>query len=116
MTSSDFVSGLKAAIREGVDFEIKYLDNPPSSNPPEHLRRFALWFQRLSSYDKTCVEELLLYVAEGGLFRLLTYLDNIGDLRGGRGRFELWYFDENGGKVLLNDPGGDLLNELFNTV
>jgi len=110
----EFVTALKKAVRDGAEQEAEYLASPPSSRPPAHLARFASWVQGLTDADRAELRDLLRYVAEGGLFAALTYLDNLATLTHEGGRFELWFAPENGERILLNDPDGDLLKDLFN--
>ena len=114
MTPQDFVLALKADTALSAKSEIDYYKNPPSRNPPEHLKQFSQWFNQLPESDKERVAQLIRYSKEGGLFSLLTYLDNLAFLGGARGRFELFHIDESGHRVRLNEPDGELLTDIFN--
>lgn len=114
MNALEFVAALKKAVRDGAEHEVEYLRSPPSSRLPAHLAHFASWVQGLSDADRAELRDLLRYVAEGGLFAALTHLDNLASLTHEGGRFELWFASEDGDRILLNDPDGDLLIDLFN--
>lgn len=116
MTPEAFVAALKNSVREGADREIKYYARPPSPNPPAHLARFSEWYRRLSSADRKVARDMIRYATEGSLFGLLTILDNIGSLTEEEGTFELWHVSKRGKRTRLNEPDGELLNELFNTI
>lgn len=114
MTPHDFVLALKAGTAAAAESELNYYQDPPSKNPPEHLKKFSQWFRQLSAADKATVSELVKHAKEGTLFSLLTYLDNLVFLGGSRGRFELFHVDDGGRRVRLNEPEGELLTDLFN--
>lgn len=114
MTPAAFVTALAASVRQSAVAEADYFAAPQSKHPPDHLARFAAWFQKLSPTDQDVAREALLFVAEGSLFGLLTYLDNTTFLTDEGGEFELWHTAPDGSRVRLNDPDGDLLTDLFN--
>jgi hypothetical protein len=114
VTPEAFVAGLAASVRRSAEGEAEYFAAPRSEYPPAHLARFSAWFQRLSPADQEIAREVIRYAAEGSLFGLLIYLDNIVSLTESGGAFELWYTARNGARVQLNDPDGDLLTDLFN--
>jgi hypothetical protein len=116
MTPETFVAFLRAAVRKGTEHEAKYYARPPSPNPPAHLDRFSKWYRRLSPSDRRIAREVMRYSAEGSLLSLLTYLDNIASLTDEGGTFELWHVGKRSKRTRLNDPDGQLLNELFNNV
>ena len=80
MTPETFVAALKASVRKGAESEVRYFARPPSPGPPPHLARFSAWYRRLSPPDRRVAREVIRYAAEGSLFGLLTYLDNIAFL------------------------------------
>ena len=114
MTPQDFVLALKTQAAKAAASEVDYYKNLPSKNPPEHLKRFAQWFDRLAESDKETAADLIRYAKEGEVFSLLTYIDNLSFLSGERGRFELFHVDNDGNRTLLNEPEGDLLTDIFN--
>jgi hypothetical protein len=116
MKPEAFVAALKQNVRSLAASEADYLADPPSPRPPEHLARFSAWFRRLSANDREVARDIICYAAEGSLFGLLTYLDNLASLPEQSGRFELWYVEGDGERVRLNDEDGELLSELFNNV
>jgi hypothetical protein len=114
MTPQNFVLGLKAHVAKSAASEVDYFRNPPSRNPPEHLKKFSQWFGRLSEEDKNMVGELVRYAKEGELFSILTYFDNLAHLTREGGKFELFHLDEKGKRIRLNKPDGELLTDIFN--
>jgi hypothetical protein len=114
MTPDAFVAALAASVRRSAEREADYLAGPPSDRPPAHLAQFSTWFQRLPLADQAVARDVIRYAAEGSLFVLLTYLDNIASLTDRGGAFELWYTARDGARVRLNSPDGDLLTDLFN--
>src|SRR5262245_4843890 len=114
MTPETFVAALKESVREGADSEIRYYARPPSPNPPTHLARFSTWYRRLTSSDRKVARDAIRYAADGSLFDLLTFLDNIASLTEEEGTFELWHVSKRGKRTRLNNPDGDLLTDLFN--
>ncbi len=114
MTPEAFVAALTAAVRQLASLSADYLAEPPSDHPPAHLARFSAWFRLLPPADQEIAREVIRYAAEGSLFGLLTYLDNIACLTDKGGAFELWYVAPGGERVRLNDPDGELLTDLFN--
>jgi hypothetical protein len=114
MTPEAFVAALKASVRSAAASEADYLAHPPSPQPPQHLARFSAWFRQLSTADQAVAREVIQYTAEGSLFGLLTYLDNLASLATDRGTIEVWYIGSEGQRVRLNDPDGELLKDLFN--
>lgn len=116
MTPDEFVTAIKDSIRNGAASEIDYYANPPVANPPGHLGRFSAWFRQLAPADQDMVRELVEYASEGALFSLLTYLDNSAGLTNEKGEFELWFTNDKGDRVRLNDPDGEMLQDLFNNI
>ena len=114
MTPEAFVAALLAAVRESAKAEADYFADPPVPKPPAHLGRFSAWFRRLSAADRRVARQLIRYAAEGSLFGLLTYLDNLAALTDAGGTLELWWVGPRGRRVRLNDPDGELLTDLFN--
>lgn len=114
MTPEVFVAALKESVCRSAERTADYLANPPSPRPPDHLARFSTWLRRLPTRDQAVAQELIQYAADWSLFEILTYLDNLASLTEERGALELWYVGEDGGRVRLNDPNGELLNEVFN--
>lgn len=114
MTPKSFVTALVASVRQSAEGEADYFAAPQSNRPPDHLTQFATWFQRLSPADQGVAREVMQYVAEGSLFGLFTYLDNISFLTDEGGTLELWHTSQGGSSVRLNDPDGELLTDLFN--
>ena len=114
MTPQAFILALKTQVADSAASEVNYYRKPPSKHPPEHLKRFSQWFNQLSESDKEIVGELVRYAKEGELFSLLTYFDNLAFLPGERGKLELFHVDEDGNRTRLNEPGGELLTDIFN--
>src|SRR4051812_13925221 len=96
MTTETFVAALKAAVRQVAEREVKYFGRPASQDPPEHLARFSEWYRRLSPSDRKVTRDLIHYAAEGSLFTLLTYFDNLASLTDEGGTFELWHVGQGG--------------------
>jgi hypothetical protein len=116
MSPEAFVAALAASVRQSAEGEAEYFTVPQSKHPPAHLARFSNWFRGLSPADQEVAREVICYVAEGSLFGLLTYLDNIASLTDEPGELELWYSAPDGTRVRLNDPNGELLTDLFNNL
>ncbi|MBX9626294.1 MAG: hypothetical protein K2X82_21020 [Gemmataceae bacterium] len=115
MTPERFVSALVESVRHQAAAEADYLAAPPSPRPPDHLARFAAWFRGLTPDAQATAREVIRYAAEGALFGVLTYLDNLASFTAGGGTLELWHATAGGGRVRLNDPDGELLTDLFNS-
>lgn len=113
MTPDTFVTALKKAVNKVAESEVEYYAKLPSPNPPEHLTRFSAWYCHLSPSDREVASEVIRFAAKGSLATVLTYLDNIASLCEGEGGFELWYVGKNGERTRLNDPNGELPNELL---
>ena len=116
MTPEEFVNAIKQSMRDGAAREIDYYANPPVANPPGHLGQFSTWFRKLSAADQAIVRDIVEYAHEGALFQVLMYLDNSAKLTDENGELELWYTNENGDRARLNDPDGEMLQDLFNTI
>jgi hypothetical protein len=116
MTPETFVTALKAEVRETAESEAKYYARPPSSNPPKHLARFSAWYRRLSPSNRKVAREVMWFAAEGSLFTLLTYLDNLALPTDEGGTLEVWHVSKRGKRTRLNDPDGEMLSDLFNNI
>ncbi len=114
MGPAAFVEALATSVRQSAAREVDYFAAPPSGCPAAHLARFSDWFRRLSPADQDVAREVVRYAAEGSLFGLLTFLDNLASLTGEGGTVELWHTAPDGVRVRLNDPNGELLTDLFN--
>ena len=114
MKPHTFVNSLKKTVRDCVSSEIEYFSNPPVSEPPGHLGQFSAWYRSLSDHDKGLVGMVMRYAAEGSLFALLGFIDNLYSVPSApKGQFELYYSEE-GSRTRLNDPDWDLLQDIFN--
>jgi hypothetical protein len=114
MTPEAFVDALLTSVRQSADAAAGYFAEPPVAKPPAHLGEFSAWFRGLSAADQDMAREVIRYAAEGSLFGLLTYLDNVAGLTDEQGTLELWFTAPDGARVRLNDPDGELLTDLFN--
>lgn len=116
LTPDDFVAELKKDVRRGVAGIIYYLLEAPGGEPPAHLAALSDWYIGLSEESRERAREAMEFAAQGSLFSILNYLDNVRPLpSGGDGEFELYYV-ENDTRVRLNDPAGHYLHELFNNI
>jgi hypothetical protein len=116
MTPEVFVAALKESVRRSAATEADYLTVPPGPAPPAHLARFSAWFRGLPPDGQEVARDVIRCAAEGSLFVLLTYLDNLAHLTGEGGEFEVFHRSAEGRPVRLNDPEGDLLTDLFNNL
>ena len=116
MTPHAFVAALKESVRKAAASEAECSAAPLTAKPTEHLSRFSAWFRQLTPNDQEIAREVIQFSAEGSLFGLLTYLDNIASLTEEGGVFELWHVGEGGERIRLNDPDGELLTDLFNNL
>lgn len=116
MDAQMFVAALKKAVDNGVDNELSYLNGELPANAPRHLSKFSNLVRALPSEDQSTLEDLIRFVAEGTLFRLLVLLDNQVRVTEENGILELWYSAEGGERLLLNSDEGELLNEIFNSI
>ena len=58
MTPHDFVLALKADTAAAAESELEYYQDPPSKNPPEHLKKFSQWFRQLPAADKAATAKV----------------------------------------------------------
>lgn len=116
MTPETFVEALASSVRQGASSEADYFAVPTTNRPPPHLAQFSNWFRKLSPLDQVTARKVIKYAADGCLFRLLTYLDNISSLTQQDGLLELWYAAADGTRLRLNDPSGEMLTDIFNNL
>jgi hypothetical protein len=115
MTPEEFVVALKEITRTGASSTADYFSNPPVPKPPQHMGEFTELWRALEPAQRDVLRDLMTYVAEGALFELLNVLDGINSLDNPDGsRLELRWIAPDGRTVLLNEPEGEFLYDIFN--
>lgn len=111
MNTREFVEAIRLHVRDAaVADTIDKLRKPPGRRPaPDVLSRSA-WFTGLADSDAKRVEEVVREAVDEAVFGFFAALD--GSRTVASGHFELRHVDVT--SVLLNDPDGIGLNEVFN--
>jgi hypothetical protein len=116
MTSEEFVTRIRKAVYEpAVEGSLSLLRKPPGRRPSQALLGLSKWFNGLSTDDRLCVRRLIELSAGRAVFGMLAVLDGVRSIREAgeeSGTLELHYCTE-GRLVLLNDPAGEFLHDLF---
>jgi hypothetical protein len=115
MTPTDFVTALKKSCRSVADSTTDYLAKPEGRKPPEPLASLSAWYRGLSPSDQAMARTAIQYAADGSLFTLLSVIDGVASVTNAPGSLELYHVHD-GTRLRLNDPDGELLYDIFNTV
>ncbi|MEY2493787.1 MAG: hypothetical protein QOJ45_279 [Verrucomicrobiota bacterium] len=117
MNASKFVEVIRRVVFQlaAVDGTIRTLRKGPSGRRPDpNLKLLSEWYKALPQGDRDRVEEIIRQAAKSAVFNFLVVLD--GDLQiedpDDRGTLALWH-EKDGKDVLLNDPNGERLHDLF---
>lgn len=116
MDAEAFVEAIKKYVRRpAVDDTLSNLRSPPGRKVSANQKLRAEWYNSLSDLDAKMVREVVQEAVDETVFGFFSVLGGsrvISD-----GRFELFYVEEsNSIRVLLNDPNGIGLNEIFTAV
>lgn len=115
MTSAEFVDRIKRAVYSpALEGTLSLLVSPPGRRPSSALVELSQWFNRLPADDQERVRQTIQLGVRGAVFGMLTTLDGARSILepGETGSLELRY-ESDEGSVLLNDPTGEALHDLF---
>ena len=115
MTSETFVERIRQAVYESsVKGVIGLLQTPPGRRPSQTLVALSQWFNQLPLDEKQRIQATIRLAVRQAVFGMLAVLDGVRciDDAEERGTLELRYNAE-GQSVLLNDPAGEFLHDLF---
>jgi hypothetical protein len=116
MTAKQFTERIRRAVYESsVEGVIGLLQKPPGRRPSPTLVDLSQWFNQLPLDEKERVRATIHLAVRASVFGMLTVLDGVTSIRENgepSGSLELRYNSEEQ-SVLLNDPAGELLHDLF---
>ena len=116
MTSEEFVKRIQIAVYESaIRVSLSLLEKPPGRRPSQALVELSQWRNRLSPEDKEHVRATIELAVGNAVFGMLTVLDGEASIREAEeevGSLEL-RFNTEGQSVLLNDPDGEPLHDIF---
>jgi hypothetical protein len=116
MTSEEFVKRIQVAVYDSATRgALSLLERPPGRRPSQALVRLSHWFNGLSPQDKEHIRSIIQMAVGNAVFGMLTVLDGERSIRKTKeetGALELYYRME-GQSVLLNDPEGEPLHDIF---
>lgn len=116
MTSYDFVKRIEIAVHDSaINGTVSLLQRVPGRKPSPNLVQLSQWFNGLRPDDQESVREVIKLAVGNAVFGMLVVLD--GDRSISKpddllGTIELRYNTE-GQSVLLNDPSGEPLHDIF---
>jgi hypothetical protein len=116
MTIVDFIERLRVAVNDtSIEGTLSLLEKPPGRRPSPALVELSDWIAQLSPDDRERIQAIVTLAVRGTVFNLLAVLD--GTLAICRneeepGHLELRHtIGEH--SVLLNDPNGEPLHDVF---
>ena len=115
MTSEKFIERIRQAVYEpSVKGVIGLLQSPPGRQPSQSLAALSQWFNQLPIDEKQQVQATIRLAVRQAVFDMLAVLDGVSSIDDAeeRGTLELRYNTERQ-SVLLNDPAGEFLHDLF---
>lgn len=111
MNTREFVDAVRLHVRDAaVSDTVEKLRKPSGRRPAPGALSRSVWFNGLADVDARRVEEVVREAVDEAVFGFFAALD--GSRTIASGRFELRHVDV--ASVLLNDPDGIGLNEVFN--
>jgi len=115
MTSAQFIRCVRMAVYDSaVEGVLSLLEKPPGRRPSQVHVALSQWFTQLSPDDKARVGKIIELSAGQAVFGMLTVLDGVTSIREGGEKGILELRDKTEGlSVLLNDPAGEPLHDLF---
>ena len=116
MTSAEFVARIQRVVYESsIEGTVRLLQAPPGRQPGAGLVDLSKWFAQLLPADRERVQRIIQLAVRAAVFEMLTVLDGVLSIRGAGeepGYLELRH-TVGAESVLLNDPAGELLHDLF---
>ncbi|MEY2493791.1 MAG: hypothetical protein QOJ45_283 [Verrucomicrobiota bacterium] len=116
MNAAKFVDAIRRFVFQGaVDDTIQLLSEGPAGRSPKpSLRALSDWYKALPPEDRDRVAQVANRSAEAAVFGFLVVLDGDRQIEdpNDRGTLALWH-EKDGKDVLLNDPNGERLHDLF---
>jgi hypothetical protein len=116
MTSFDFIKRLQMVVyQSAIDGTLSLLEKPPGRRPSPNLVVISQWYNQLPVREKENICATIQLAVRASVFGMLTVLDGVTSIREPgeeRGFLELRY-KTGAESVLLNNPGGELLHDLF---
>lgn len=115
MNPEQFISALKVAVVRGANNSVlSLLNDPPGRKTAEKWIEMSTWFNSLSGKDKEMVQRIISESVESAVFGFLCVLDGVRAIEDDENKGELLlFFQKDGERILLNDPAGGNLHELF---
>jgi hypothetical protein len=118
MTSEEFVAALKRAVRDpSINACIQTLEKPPGRRPHRRDVGDSAWYNSLSADQKAHVASVVASAVDSALFGFLCILDSVSFLEDTpeKGDFELRFKKGSYPPVLINDPNGEFLHDIYNS-
>jgi hypothetical protein len=116
VTSKEFVRRIHIAVYErAVSGTKATLEKVPGRRPLPQLLSLSSWFNQLTPTDQQQVEAAIKLAVRNAVFGVLAVLDGDRSIRQSDeelGTLRLLY-DDSSHSVLINDPNGDVLHDLF---
>lgn len=116
MTSEEFVERVRIAVYESVtEGTLSLLQKPPGRRPSKILVELSHWFSQVSADEQEWIRATIQLAVRNAVFEMLVVLDGVSSIHEAgeeRGALELRYAAE-GKSVLLNDPTGEFLHDIF---
>jgi hypothetical protein len=115
MTSDEFTKRIRQVVYDSsIEGVVGLLQKPPGRRPSQTLVALSQWFNQLPLDEKERIRATIQLAVRQAVFGMLTVLDGARSIADAeeRGTLELRYNIE-GQSVLLNDPAGEALHDLF---
>lgn len=116
MDSYEFVTAIRRVVRDDtIENLVDYLEDPPGRNVPEATKNKSDWFKKLSAKDRFFVESVIQEAVSDAIFGMLAVLDGVRAIEGPGKKGNLKLIYEGDQEVLINDPKGEDLHDIFNS-
>jgi hypothetical protein len=116
VTAEDFVRIVDLQAAKGAaEATLSALVTPPGRTPALRDRELASWYQQSSPAEKANIKAVVEEATQQAVFSVFALLDGVASLGAEYGSGELaLFYRENKEHVLLNDPNGRELHNIFN--
>lgn len=118
MKITEFVHAIKIQTSDAaVKGVIRCLTNPPGRKPNEHLLQLSEWYNQMDDQDQSMLRKAIREAAEMAVFEFFCVLDGVSVIEDTPEKGELvLHYTKGTEKLLLNNPRGEELHNLFNAL
>lgn len=118
MDAETFVEAIKLVVRDSSARGVcEEMTKPSGRKPPADLLAMSEWFNSLSEEEQANVRKVAEMSADAATFGFLCAIDGVLAIEGYGEKGDLvLLFHKHGEEIVLNDPHGEMLHDIYNAV